>query len=66
MPAYYDQAHEIHEFRRLAGVTPSVYRHEKAEGDRRLFAIGAAQHRAASNETEIRSDITSVLGREGT
>jgi AraC-like DNA-binding protein len=37
-PDYCDQAHEIHEFKRMSGVTPSVYRAEKARGDSRLFS----------------------------
>lgn len=39
-PDYFDQAHEIHEFRRLAGVTPGTYRRAKAAGDRRVYALG--------------------------
>lgn len=39
-PDYFDQAHEIGEFRRLAGVTPGVYRRAKAAGDPRLYALG--------------------------
>ncbi len=39
-PDYFDQAHEIHEFRRLSGVTPGAYRREKEAGDRRVYAIG--------------------------
>lgn len=39
-PDYFDQAHEIHEFRRLAGITPGAYRREKLAGDRRVYAAG--------------------------
>lgn len=39
-PDYFDQAHEIHEFRRLAGITPGAYRREKLAGDRRVYATG--------------------------
>jgi AraC-like DNA-binding protein len=36
---YTDQAHEIHEFVRHAGVTPGQYRRQKMEGDPRIFII---------------------------
>lgn len=39
-PDYFDQAHEIHEFRHLAGITPGAYRREKEAGDRRVYATG--------------------------
>lgn len=37
-PDFFDQAHEIHEFRAMIGVTPDAYRRMKAAGDRRMFA----------------------------
>lgn len=39
-PDYFDRAHEIREFRRLAGITPGAYAREKQGGDRRVFATG--------------------------
>lgn len=39
-PDYFDQAHEIREFRALGGITPGAYRREKLAGDRRVFAWG--------------------------
>jgi AraC-like DNA-binding protein len=35
---YFDQAHELHEFARMIGITPGRYRRLKAGGDRRVFA----------------------------
>jgi AraC-like DNA-binding protein len=40
LPDYFDQAHEIREFRAMAGITPGAYRREKRLGDRRVFAFG--------------------------
>ncbi|HEX8642380.1 MAG TPA: hypothetical protein VF702_00530 [Allosphingosinicella sp.] len=37
-PSYFDQAHEIREFRSLAGMTPGAYRASKQGGDRRVYA----------------------------
>lgn len=40
VPDYFDQPHEIREFRRLAGITPGQYRQAKLAGDRRVYAVG--------------------------
>jgi AraC-like DNA-binding protein len=41
-PDYYDQSHQIREFRQLAGMTPGRYRALKATGDRRVFVTSEA------------------------
>jgi AraC-like DNA-binding protein len=47
-PDYCDQAHEIREFRRMAGMTPGTYRRGKLAGDPGVFAIGVDTARSAS------------------
>lgn len=39
-PDYFDQSHEIREFRHLAGVTPAQYRRAKAAGETSVYALG--------------------------
>lgn len=41
-PAFADQSHQIHEFRRLAACTPAQYRVAKADGQRPVFTLPAA------------------------
>ncbi|HYE45559.1 MAG TPA: helix-turn-helix domain-containing protein [Caulobacter sp.] len=38
-PGYFDQSHEIREFRRMAGVTPGGYRAAKTGGEASVYAI---------------------------
>jgi AraC-like DNA-binding protein len=38
-PDYFDQSHELREFKRLSGVTPGQYRRMKRAGDSRVFAV---------------------------
>jgi hypothetical protein len=39
-PDYFDQSHEIRDFRRLAGVTPAQYRRAKASGEASVYSLG--------------------------
>lgn len=39
-PDYFDQSHEIRDFRQLAGVTPAQYRRAKAAGEASVYSLG--------------------------